>query len=557
MRQDRWSLFQIFVFVSLLIHGVALYTSRSLPRSGSAGHATEMEVTLQPLPVPVASVPVPIVAKKQPVVEKRTPSLGNATKTASVVNKPVVHKAASSVRTAKSNQSDDLTPVRTIRAPAEPTLRTPAKQPTAELNNLSKIQDEKPAPLGLPSASSTNSTPQIARLPHNADPVGGASPPAAARTSNSTPERRSAAADTPPGNITLENGSTHRADSKPLTGVSQSGGVSVLGVDNPLAKDAQPNDRPGIGPGRSSSSGVTSAGSGTGAGNLSSLRNRGSSGSIGRGTGSQSGGNGPPGKSSSSVAELPGGIASGRGYGKGRGTGNSTGAGSGSISGSGTETTRGVPFGDITGLLGTGGKGNSGSGSGSAVGGTSAGRGSVFGAKGGNLKGALNVVYVLDCSGSMRDGNKIGKAKEALKRAISELRPTDTFNVLAFNSGVYPLSPGIMLHATQEIVDAAMLWIDRLGLNNHTNISGAMAAALKMEPVNLVYLMSDGEPEGRETLHDPDEIRAFVKERNTQNARVMTLALCLGEKYPGERIMRGLAEDGNGTYNYIDLRKVR
>jgi Mg-chelatase subunit ChlD len=210
-----------------------------------------------------------------------------------------------------------------------------------------------------------------------------------------------------------------------------------------------------------------------------------------------------------------------------------------------------VPFGDVAGLLG--GKGRGGGANGGPGG---SGRGSVFGARPGVGKGVLNVVYVLDCSGSMRDGNKIGKAKEALKKALSELKPTDSFDILSFNGRIYKLSP-IMLPATAEIIDAAMLWIDRLRLANHTNISGAMGVALELTPINCVYLMSDGEPEGPETLHDPNEIREYVKQCNTQHAKIMTLALCLGEKYPGEEVMRGLAADAGGDYNYIDLSQVR
>ncbi len=186
----------------------------------------------------------------------------------------------------------------------------------------------------------------------------------------------------------------------------------------------------------------------------------------------------------------------------------------------------------------------------------SAGRGGVFGAAPGVGAGPLHVVYVLDCSSSMYDGNKIGKAKAALKKALRELKPGDTFNVIAFTGRASKLSP-IMLPMNADIMDACYLWIDRLRLGPFTNISGALYAAFNCSPINCVFLMSDGEPEGPNTIRNTEQLRQFVTRYNTDKARINTLALCLGERYPGEALMKGLAEDTGGDYNYIDLTKVR
>ncbi len=554
MRQDRSQWLVLFIGISLLIHVGAIYRSRSMPRPAPDAPPPSIEIALQPLPdvkPPVVAQPAPKNLPKPAVHKAPTaprPDHAIASRVKAIVKAPTIVPAVHEV-------------IKPTRTPLPPQEKPTAKQPDANLGGLAKIRDERPMAIGLPSAHKDSGAPKLDRSPRIASVGGGApapSPVAGGHEGAPTPE-------TPPDDLAY-NGGGAGGQNLPHTAprIGGGGGKSILGVEDPLAKLAVPDDKPGIGPGKGGGHGL-GAGAGVGAGRgagvgarpnagnaLSSLHSKPGSG-IGAGTGTKIGTN-PPGGGHGTGAELPGTGGSGYGYGRGKGIGIgdgigiSSGKGTGSA-GSGNE--RGVPFGDVAGLLN-----NSGRGGGNNGGPGGAGRGSVFGARPGVGKGVLNVVYVLDCSGSMRDGNKIGKAEEALKKALSELKPTDSFDILSFNGRIYKLSP-VMLPASGEVIDAAMLWIDKLRLANHTNISGAMGAALELTPINCVYLMSDGEPEGPETLHNPSEIREYVKQCNTQHARIMTLALCLGEQYAGEQVMRGLAEDAGGDYNYIDLSKVR
>jgi secreted protein with Ig-like and vWFA domain len=150
----------------------------------------------------------------------------------------------------------------------------------------------------------------------------------------------------------------------------------------------------------------------------------------------------------------------------------------------------------------------------------------------------------------MQQGNKIGKAQEALKQAISELKPTDSFNIITFAARVDGFS-NVMLAATKENVEQADEFIDLLRLRGGTNISGALEIALSLEGITHIFLLSDGEPMGGIT--DPDQIRAMVREFNTQKAQIITLALGLGEQFRGMALLKGLAEDNNGKFSYVNL----
>src|SRR5262249_55331326 len=216
---------------------------------------------------------------------------------------------------------------------------------------------------------------------------------------------------------------------------------------------------------------------------------------------------------------------------------------------------RGIPFGDIGGLL-RGGDPNAGGGRGTGPGGP--GRGGVFGRNPGGAPGGANthihIVYLLDVSFSMHQGNKIGKAQEALKQALSELRPADTFDVIIFGATVDALSP-VLLPASPDNISEANAFIDNIRLRSGTNISGALEAGLSLEGTTHLFLLSDGEPAGA-GLQDPDQIRALVRELNTRKVQINTLALGLGEQFRGMALLKALADDNHGKYAYINLARI-
>ncbi|MEP6754373.1 MAG: hypothetical protein ABJA67_02645, partial [Chthonomonadales bacterium] len=150
----------------------------------------------------------------------------------------------------------------------------------------------------------------------------------------------------------------------------------------------------------------------------------------------------------------------------------------------------------------------------------------------------------------MNEGNKIGKAKAALKKALSELRPSDTFDILNFDARVSLYSP-TMLSGTPENIEKAMDYVQAIRLNHHTNVSAAMETALSLENISHIFLMSDGEPETG--IRDFTRLRAFIKEHNPKHVKILTLALGLGENFIGIDLLKGIAEDNDGQFAYINL----
>jgi hypothetical protein len=168
-------------------------------------------------------------------------------------------------------------------------------------------------------------------------------------------------------------------------------------------------------------------------------------------------------------------------------------------------------------------------------------------------EGTRCVVYALDISSSMRTGNKIDKAKEALKKALGELRRSDTFNIIFFKRNATTFRDDVV-PATQANVTNAKVFVDQIRTGDGTNISAAMDLALGMTGISYIYLMANSEPNSG--LTDFGELRRYIREKNTHGVKIMTLAIGLGEKFAGVRLLKGIAGDNHGMYDYIDLSKI-
>ncbi|MCW3098696.1 MAG: Vault protein inter-alpha-trypsin domain protein [Chthonomonadaceae bacterium] len=532
MRVERWYWLIAFCVVSFFVHIGIVAEGPGFGMPTPHPRDAEIIVSLQPEHDPAAKPDVKSAAPPTPIPhpEAKTPS--------PVITRAMVRRAVARgkmVTVAKVPREH----VRKSGTPAAGSLPMP---------------DDKPAPLGLPTAPKTAVQPRAHIALNNAHAGGGTPSPSV------IPDGKGGAPgpEAPPEEVLFNHGGKGGKDlPKVAPSTGGGGGNSILSVENPLAKQSVPEEKPGAGPGIGGNLGAGSGGGvgfakgkGIGTnpngkvavGSLSNAAGQGNGNASGNGTGTRA-----PGGGHGTGAELPGtGGDSTTGYGRGKGTGVGNGAASG------TEGNGSPSFGDVAGLLGGKGRGSGGTGQG---GGGDPGRGSVFGAKPrADSKGAVHIVYVLDISGSMQDGNKIGKAKEVLKEALLGLKPGDTFNIVTFCRDVRYIYPD-MLPAEPDILSKCMDYVDRLRLGPGTNMSGAMEVALRYDGATQIYLMSDGEP--NYGIQDPQEMRAFIHDHNKANIRVSTMGLCLGEKYPGERLMRGIAADTAGTYSYINMRLLR
>lgn len=105
--------------------------------------------------------------------------------------------------------------------------------------------------------------------------------------------------------------------------------------------------------------------------------------------------------------------------------------------------------------------------------------------------------FVLDRSGSMEDGNKIGQAKEALQFIFRNLNDSDRFNLITFASEVTPYNDGWQ-EATGSSVADVLEHIDTISAGGGTAIDEALSTVLDLplsssRPMYVIFL-TDGLP---------------------------------------------------------------
>jgi Ca-activated chloride channel family protein len=138
-----------------------------------------------------------------------------------------------------------------------------------------------------------------------------------------------------------------------------------------------------------------------------------------------------------------------------------------------------------------------------------------------------DVVLVLDTSGSMREDDKIGQARKALKYILANLNKNDRFAMINFATTVNKYRDELTA-ADSEQLAAAQKWVDRLEATGGTAIDAALKAALTFRSKDegrafTVVFFTDGEPTIGETK--PDKILKNFATHNTANTRVFTFGV--------------------------------
>jgi len=136
-----------------------------------------------------------------------------------------------------------------------------------------------------------------------------------------------------------------------------------------------------------------------------------------------------------------------------------------------------------------------------------------------------DIVFVLDASGSMAAEGKLGEAKSALEFLLSALSENDRFTVIAFSTDVNPWEERLVT-ADRDRVDDAIEFVRNLKAIGGTNISGALASALKLERKSprpfYVAFVTDGKPTVGVT--GLDDIQRQVEEQ-LNGARIFVLGV--------------------------------
>lgn len=163
----------------------------------------------------------------------------------------------------------------------------------------------------------------------------------------------------------------------------------------------------------------------------------------------------------------------------------------------------------------------------------------------------LNLVFLIDTSGSMDDPAKLPLLRQSLALVLPQLRPEDQVAIVT-----YAGSAGQVLPPTPASDRAAIMSaLDRLAAGGST--AGAEGIALAYDvaqgmtapgEVSRVLLATDGD--FNVGIDDPEALKGFIADQ--RKAGVYLSVLGFGRGNLDDATMQALAQNGNGMAAYID-----
>ena len=163
----------------------------------------------------------------------------------------------------------------------------------------------------------------------------------------------------------------------------------------------------------------------------------------------------------------------------------------------------------------------------------------------------LNLVFLIDTSGSMQDANKLPLLKQSFRLMLSELRPDDEVSIVT-----YAGSAGQVLEPARAAERSTILGaLDRLEAGGSTAGQAGLQQAYQVAEgmsadgeVTRVILATDGD--FNVGLSDPDALKDFIADKRETGTYLSVLGFGRGNL--DDATMQALAQNGNGTASYID-----
>ncbi|WP_368185163.1 von Willebrand factor type A domain-containing protein [Aestuariibius sp. HNIBRBA575] len=163
----------------------------------------------------------------------------------------------------------------------------------------------------------------------------------------------------------------------------------------------------------------------------------------------------------------------------------------------------------------------------------------------------LNLVFLIDTSGSMNDPSKLPLLKQSFRLMLDNLHPDDEVAIVEYAGSAGQVLAPTAASDRQAILQA----ISSLGAGGSTNGQGgleqayAIAADMSQDgEVNRVILATDGD--FNVGVSDPSGLENFIADKRDTGTYLSVLGFGRGNL--NDATMQALAQNGNGQAAYID-----
>ncbi|HMQ41842.1 MAG TPA: von Willebrand factor type A domain-containing protein [Paracoccus sp. (in: a-proteobacteria)] len=163
----------------------------------------------------------------------------------------------------------------------------------------------------------------------------------------------------------------------------------------------------------------------------------------------------------------------------------------------------------------------------------------------------LNLVFLIDMSGSMQDPDKLPLLKQSLRLMLGQLRPEDQVAMVAYAGSAGEVLPPTPASDSARILAA----LDRLDAGGSTNGAEGLELAYRTAEsmagegeVSRVLLATDGD--FNVGISDPDGLEGYIARKRDSGTYLSVLGFGRGNL--DDATMQVLAQNGNGQAAYID-----
>lgn len=167
----------------------------------------------------------------------------------------------------------------------------------------------------------------------------------------------------------------------------------------------------------------------------------------------------------------------------------------------------------------------------------------------GSERKSMNLVLVIDRSGSMGDENKLEQVKQAAVSIINQMNSRDRLGIVIYDDSVQTILPSSPVENMGRIREL----LYGLSPGGSTNLAGGLDQGFhearknfRPDSVNRVILLSDGLANAG--IIDPEQIAMLAKRIRERSISVSTMGVGIDFN---ETLMANVADHSGGNYYYI------